>query len=403
MNSIIKKRIIGGSMKKLLAILLSLMLIIGLTACGGDKTPDASTDSGKTDVEKETVVDDKAELLKVVNLINGNLGDKSFHDSCEAGLAKLKEEGYIDYKTIQMGATEADRPKWKSTLQEVSEQGDYDVIVVGTYNMQEYLEEVAVQFPDQKYISYDAAIDLPNVASITYKQNELGYLIGILAATFTTDTSIENVNPEKVIGFIGGGDIPVINDFLVGYIEGAKFVDPDIKIDAQYVGGTSGWSDPATAKELSNVMISQYKVDAIWNVAGGSGNGMAEACAELGAWFIGVDSDQEQAFSEAQPELAAVTITSGLKRVDNSLIAVFKDIIDNGASPWGTTTELGLAEGGVGVATEGNYSKFFGDEVSKIVDKAKAGIDDGSIVVSSAFGMETSEIEALRNEVTPRK
>ena len=269
--------------------------------------------------------------------------------------------------------------------------------------MQEYLTDVATNYPNQKYIAYDTEVSLPNVASITYSQNQMSYLIGILAAWFTTNTSVANVNEDKVIGFIGGGDIPVINDFLVGYIEGAKFVDPEIKVDAQYVGGTSGWSDPATAKELSNVMINQYKCDVIFNVAGGSGVGMAEACSELGAWFIGVDSDQEKEFATAQPELAKVTLTSGLKLVGNSLIAVIKSIVDDGADPFGKTTALGLTNGGVGVADQGNYVTYFSDPaVTALIDKAKAGIEDKSITVDSAFDA-SIDVAAMRDEVSPRK
>jgi len=73
-----------------------------------------------------------ADVRNVAYLVNGNLGDKSFFDSAEAGLEKLRDDGRIDLTTIEMGGAESDQPKWLSTLQEVSDSGEYDLIVVGT-------------------------------------------------------------------------------------------------------------------------------------------------------------------------------------------------------------------------------------------------------------------------------
>ena len=80
---------------------------------------------------------------------------ESFFDSAEAGLKALQDAGRITYKTIEMGGTDEDQPKWLETLYEVAEAGEYDLIICGTYQMPDYLKEVATAYPDQKFLIYD--------------------------------------------------------------------------------------------------------------------------------------------------------------------------------------------------------------------------------------------------------
>ncbi len=318
----------------------------------------------------------------VVYLVNGNLGDKSFFDSANEGLEQLEADGRIDLQVIEMGGTDEDKPKWLQTLYDVSDEGSYDVIICGTYQMPDYLKEVAEAYPDQKYVIFDDdtyAGEDANVCNIVYKQNDLGYIIGTFAGMTTLDTSLENINEDKVIGFVGGYDSPVINDFLIGYIEGAQSVDADIKVDARY---TSDYVDTAKAKEYGYSMLNDNNCDIIWGVAGNAGNGAAEAILDNGnGWFIGVDSDQEQTLSE---DLAAITLTSGMKNVGNSLIWFF-DELDAGTEHYGERVSLGIAEGGVGIVTDKNYDTYASDETKAAVQAAIDGITDGSIVVDSAL------------------
>ncbi|MEG0542361.1 MAG: BMP family ABC transporter substrate-binding protein, partial [Angelakisella sp.] len=164
------------------------------------------------------------------------------------------------------------------------------------------------------------------------------------AAALMTTSNIERMNPEKIIGFVGGEDGPVINDFLVGYIQGAQAVDKDIKVDTQYVGN---FFDTGKGKELANVMF-KNKCDVVWGVAGGAGNGAAESAKDNKGWFIGVDSDQEATFAVSQPEMAAVTAFSGLKNIGDSMVLAINQMKD-GKLEFGKTTSLGLGEGGVGL------------------------------------------------------
>lgn len=375
-------------MKKFFVILLVAMLAFSFAGCSKEAEPVT---------EPEAPVEEAA-VYNVVSLVNGNLGDKSFFDSAESGLKQLADAGRITYKTIEMGGTDQDQPKWLETLNEVSSSGEYDLVIVGTYQMPDYLKEAATAFPDQKYLIYDDNTYVgvnQNVVNITYKQNDMGYLIGIFAGNMTTQEGIEKINPEPVVGFVGGIDSPVINDFLYGFLLGAQAANPEIKVDTRYV---NSYVDTATAKEMGLSMINDKKADILWGVAGLSGNGAAEAALESGkAWFIGVDSDQELTLPADQ---AAITLTSGLKNVGQSIVWLF-DEWDAGRTYWGKEVRLGISEGGVGVVTDKNFAKVAPKAVQDAVLAAQEKIVSGEITVPTAIGDTTNAVVALRDSLQP--
>lgn len=378
-------------MKKFISVVLASVMVVAMAAgCSSSEKPAETPAETTEEGEGET-----GKVYNVCNLVNGNLGDKSFFDSAEAGLKELQDAGRIKYNTIEMGGSTEDQAKWQSYLEEVSASGEYDVIICGTYQMPDYLKNVAEAYPDQKYIIYDdTTYQLPNVLNLSYKQNDLGYLVGVFAGSLTKDTSFANINEDNVIGFVGGVDSPVINDFLYGYILGAQSVNPDVKVDTRYVGN---YIDPAKGKELAESMINDNNCDVIWGVAGNSGNGAVEAAQETGkAYFIGVDSDQEVTFSE---ELAAITLTSGLKNVNKSLIWVF-DELDAGNEHWGEHVTLGINEGGVGMVTDKNFTTV-PQSVQDAVNKAIEDVSSGAVTVPTAIGDETGAVEELRESVKP--
>lgn len=375
-------------MKKFVAVLLCLVMVLAIVAC---KKTETKTETPKADEGGKKV-------YNVVHLVNGTLGDKSFFDSANSGLTQLEKDGRITLKTIEMGGTDEDQPKWLETLYEVAQSGEYDLIICGTYQMPEYLKEVADKYPDQKFAIYDDTTHVgenKNVVNISYRQNDMGYLIGVFAASMTSETSVANMNDKKVVGFVGGVDSPVINDFLYGFLKGVQDTDAEVKVDTRYV---NSYVDTATAKEMALSMINDNGADIIWGVAGLSGNGAAEAAAETGkAWFIGVDSDQELTLPADQ---AAVCLTSGLKNVGNSLIWLI-DELDAGREHWGTEVNLGLNEGGVGIVTDKNFVKIAPQAVQDKVNAAIADVAAGKISVPTAIGDTTKGAETLRDSMMP--
>jgi len=379
-------------MKKFLLFMLVAIMAVSMVGCG--QTPEEPAAPAEPEVPAEPV----GKVYNVVNLVNGNLGDKSFFDAAESGLKQLADAGRITYKSIEMGGTDQDQPKWLETLNEVASSGEYDLVICGTYQMPDYLKEAATTYPDQKFLIYDDNTYVgvnQNVVNITYKQNDMGYLIGTFAGKMTTETGVANINPEAVVGFVGGIDSPVINDFLYGFLLGAQAANPEIKVDTRYV---NSYVDTATAKEMGLSMINDKNADILWGVAGLSGNGAAEAALESGkAWFIGVDSDQELTLPVDQ---AAITLTSGLKNVGQSIVWLF-DEWDAGREYWGQEVRLGIPEGGVGIVTDKNFAAIAPKSVQDAVLAAQADIVAGTITVPTAIGDTTNAVVTLRDSLQP--
>ncbi len=334
--------------------------------------------------------------LKVALLINGTLGDKSFFDSAARGIKMAEKDLGIKATIIEMGY---DQSAWRPTLEDIADQ-DYDVIIVGTWQMQEILEDVAPMYPEKKFIIFDTTVDyskgdLDNVYSILYKQNEGSFLAGALAAMITT-SGMEKTNPQPIIGFLGGMDIPVINDFLVGYIEGAKYINPNIKVIISYAGA---FNDPAKGKEL---VLAQYRqgADISFNVAGETGIGLLEAAKEMDKWAIGVDSDQALIVEEKDPDMAWHIVTSMMKNVDLSIYRALKLTIE-GKCPYGKAEALGIAEKGIGLADNKYYEKIVPKKFRDKIKEIEKLILEGKIKVDTAFGMPREKLDELRNSVRP--
>ncbi|MBW5449095.1 BMP family ABC transporter substrate-binding protein [Cohnella sp. CFH 77786] len=331
-------------------LMLSIALI--LAACG------KSGDSGKSGGSGNS------SDISALYYVNGTLGDKGFFDSAEAGVQKAVKELGIQAKTVEGGNNQAD---WASGLESLVASKKYNVVVVGTSQMVDIVKDLAKRYPDVKFIFFDDTIkDVPNVYSMLYSQSEGSFLAGAFAALVTTSTELKGANPDKVIGFVGGMDIPIINDFKAGYEQGAQYVDKDVKVVASYVGD---FANAPKAKELTLAQINSQKVDISFNVAGGAGLGLLEAANEKGVYSIGVDMNQN-------PLYPGSVLTSMLKNVDVSIFRAF-DLMKKGELKFGTTEVLGLKEGGVGLAKDDLYQKYvpksIQDKMKEIEDKLSSG------------------------------
>ena len=158
--------------------------------------------------------------LSVANVVNGSLGDQGFFDDAERGIQELAKAGH---KTTTLQADANNPSQWKANLESVSG-GQWDLVVLGSAQMTDFLKEAVQKFPKQKYLFYDNVFENPNVASLVYKQNEGSFLAGVLAGLVTTSKADFPMSGEgKKVGAVGGMDIPVINDFMAGYKAAAGF------------------------------------------------------------------------------------------------------------------------------------------------------------------------------------
>ena len=313
------------------------------------------------------------EPIRVCIVYTGNLGDKSYNDSCNMGAERAKEDFGIELKSLE-GAT-AD--EWKSNLLKACEEG-YDLIIGASSNIADYITEYGPSYPDTKFAVIDTTVDLPNVESISFAQNQGSFLAGAAAAMFTQKTDIEGVNEDHIIGWVGGMDIPVLHDFYTGYEQGAKYIDPDITILQSFAGE---WQNPLKGKELT---LAQYDqgADIVMNVASGTGAGVLEGAAESGKYAIGVDLNQDA----DQP---GSVLTSMVKRVDNACYLVIQSVVD-GTFEGGSTQYLDLEVGGVSLTDFSVMKEALGDQfpddIVEKIDELTQQIIDGEIVVDNYEG-----------------
>lgn len=367
------------------------------TTAAPAETTAAGTETTAAEEEKETEAakgeEASGEKIKVALLVTGSFGDKAFNDSAQAGMKKIESElgDKVEVEMIEMGN---DKTKFEGSMLDAAE-SDADIIITGLWDMKEITEQVAQEFPDKKFIIFDTDVDytlgdLSNVYSMSYKQNEGAFLAGVLAASVTT-SDMEFANDEAVIGFVGAKDTAaVINDSAVGYIEGAQFVNPDIKVLVSYVGS---YVDSATAKELA---LTQYSsgADCVFVAAGPASVGVIEAGAESQKYVIGVDSDQALAY-EGKDE-ANYIISSAIKGVGDSLYAsIERDLA--GELPYGQYETLGLAEGAVGIADNDIYQSVVPEDVRAAVEDAKEKLLAGEVTVDTAYGMDEETLKGIIN------
>ncbi len=278
--------------------------------------------AGCSQEEAASKVDEKVKVG--IMLSDVGLGDQSFSDSAFNGLIKARDELGIrfDYRELK------DTGTYEKGLTELVEE-DHDIIVGLGYMVQEELEKVAQKYPDQQFVLIDAISELKNVTSITFKEDQGSYLVGVVAA-LTTQTN--------KIGFIGGDDVPLINKFEEGFIEGATTINPSIQVDVTYAGDFG--NDQLGAK-LAREMI-QNDVDVLYAAAGFTGVGMLKEAQANKVLAIGVDSDQYFYAEKA-------VVTSMLKNVDVAMYQLAEQLIKNRKVQSGHI-ELGIEDDGIGLA-----------------------------------------------------
>ena len=323
--------------KRVLALLLALVMTAGMVSVA------AYADS---------------EPLTVALVVADKFGDRSFYDSAKAGCDKLVEDLGVELKTI-----ECNGENHTAQMQNAADVADV-VICVGWefYDV----ETVAPEYPDVKFIWIDNATSAPveNVLNITYAQNEGSFLAGYIAAA---------MSESGVVGAVGGEDADTINDFIVGYEQGAKYYDENVEVVHNYA---NTYTDPAVGKECA-IALNDEGADVIFQIASATGDGVFEAAAEKGFYAIGVDSDQKYIDED-------VIICSMKKEVGDSIYAAVSELASGDSSRWGGTWVADMSTGyiGIGYGEEGSVQQIsdeLKDEVAELAEK----ITSGDIVVET--------------------
>src|SRR2546422_30179 len=303
-----------------------------------------------------------AEFKVGLVLDRGGKDDKSFNASAYQGAMEAKKKLSINLKYVEATDDNAFEPLMRSFAQK-----DFDLIIGIGFAQKEAIQKVAAQFPKKHFALVDSQVDAPNVRSLMFEEHEGSYIIGAIAA-LTSKTG--------KVGFVGGMDVPLIRRFAMGYEAGAKKINPDIKVIANYCGVTSeAWNNPPKGKELA---LAQYDAgaDITFAAAGASGLGVFDAAEERKKFAIGVDSNQNW----VRP---GFILTSMLKRVD---LAVFTVIQDSQAGKFTAGLQrFGLADKGVDYSVDKYNEKILTESVRKRADELKAEIIAGKITVPDYY------------------
>lgn len=289
----------------------------------------------------------------------GGKADGSFNQSASEGAERFKKETGVAFREFEI----TNAAQREQIMAQVARRGATIIVAVG-FTQASAVEKVAKQFPKVKFTLIDAVVDLPNVQSVNFREQESSFLCGMAAAM---------ASKTGKIGFVGGMDIPLIRKFALGYTEGAKFVNPQVEVLQNMTGTTpTAWNDPTKGAELARSQFGRG-VDVVFHAAGATGIGVMRAAKDAGKLSIGCDSNQDHLHPGS-------VLTSAVKRVD---VAVFKAFSEAKNGTWKAgQVVLGLAEDGVGYSLDEHNRKLITPEMEKKLEQAKAEIMAGKIKVS---------------------
>ena len=395
-----KKRIVS-------TLLAAAMAASMLAGCGSSAKETAAVQAGKESQAGDTTAQAQEENaddagasdkpLKVVYLCNGNLGDKGFNDSAASGMQMLADKMGAEVKTIEMGR---DETSYEGNYLDVSEQ-DWDMIVSGTWSVKELAQDIAAEFPDKNYLIFDVSVDRDvvtegNMMGVNYYSNQAAFLSGVLAAKML-DSGDAKIDPsKKILGFVGSMDTSNINDFLVGYLEGVQYVDPEIKVVTSYVGS---FEDVSKCMEMTTQLYNQG-AQVVYAPASQSILGAVTAAQKSDKYLIACDQDLYAELKDSDPELAANVISSSLKNVGESIYTSVKGWSE-GTMSLDQDYILGLDSGAVGLAKNENYTKLVPEDIQKFIDETEQKVISGDITVGTAFDMTTEDVASLRDGMKP--
>lgn len=348
---------------------------------------------GKTAGEKSTGAADSGKKKEVYVLIK-NRGDLSYWDSIASGGDRAAKD-FADKANVHVIETTADVTANLNAMYEAIDKGANLIITAADFK--DNAIKVANEYPKVGMVvqGEDLSKTSDKIYSFDFKTSEAAFLAGVAAADIASSKKAEGTSGNKTIGFIGGMDeIMVIQEFLMGYIQGAKFYDPQTKIVTNYVGN---WNDPDTARTQALTQYNDAKADVIFACAGGSGNGVHTAAGAAGKYVIGVDSNQAQMY-ENDKNIQKRFVTSVLKELGNAVYNITKTYLDEGNLPYGKYEILGLKDEAVSIVEDEALQSLLTDNGKAKLQEAKDKISSGDIKVEGAIGKDQPTIKKFIEE-----
>jgi basic membrane protein A len=215
----------------------------------------------------------------------------------------------------------------------------------------------------------DPAKLLPNVQGINWREQQPGYLAGIVAASISETGHIAAVGGTEVI--------PAVVNYIEGYANGARSVNPDVSVTVTYVSGApdaAAFNDPAGGQSIaSQLLLQDPDIDVMFQVAGKTGNGVLQAACDAGIYAIGVDVDQFL----STPETAACTVVSAEKKLVKNVSDAVQRIA--AGEDKGGILRLGIDTQDVGLSPFHDFEDLISQETRDAIAAAEAALADGSL------------------------
>lgn len=335
--------------QRLAALLLTAAMTATLTGCGGSDSQEAVARKGTAHVG--------------IIFTQAGLGGNSFNDLALEGVVRAADELGITYDQVEPKSV-ADE---EIIQDEMASSEEYDLIICVGSEQVDALNNVASVYTEQRFALLDATSELDNVASYSCKAQEGSFMVGALAALAKEEQIDDRLSDSRTVGFIGGVNNPLINQFAAGYKAGALYVDPELTVLTDYAGS---FNDPTTARTIANTFY-EKGADVIFHAAGASGMGLFQAAQEKEFISIGVNLNQ----NGLAPDYI---MASMLKKLDTCAYHAIASIVDG--SYTGENQLLGLRDGGVDFTVEGSNIQI-PDSVLSQLEEIREGIISGEIKV----------------------
>ena len=293
------------------------------------------------------------------------VGTAAYCTAFHIGLKTAEEE--LGITLTEVNSNENDPVVTEMLIREAAENSE--LVLTAGYQMGDVLARVAPEFPDVNFAIFDVALDIPNVASVNYKANEGSFLVGAIAAL---------KSESNKIGYIGGADVPLLQEFEAGYVAGIHAVHPDADITAEYISkDATGFRQPEKAKELA---LSQYAngIDVIYTAAGGSGQGVLEAAQEQQQFIIWVDSNGNHL-------APGIVLTNMTREISAAVERIVQEATEGNFMAG--LRYFGLEDGGVSYALDEHNQPLLSDDLIATVESLKAQIIAGEIVVPDTVSL----------------
>jgi basic membrane protein A len=332
--------------------------LLGVAGCGG------TSNSGTT-----AATCTKTYNVGVVTDV-GKLSDKSFNANAWQGAQDAVADKSL---CVAAKVIESNQPTdYQNNMQLFIDQ-KFDMVVTVGFLLGDDTLAVAKANPTVKFAIVDYAYTSPpaNLTGLVFREDQAGFLAGIVAAKMST---------TGTIGGVYGLDIPAVHKYRVGYEHGAAYAVPTIKTLGVYQppSGAKSFNDPDWGKQQATAMFGQG-ADVVFGAGGNTGNGALLAAVQSNKICVGVDVDQFVSYADADQCL----VTSAEKHIAAAVKTAITDMV-KGTWPATGLLNFDATNGGVGIAPFHNYSSKVPAAVQTMVTDAEAKLAAGTLATGCA-------------------